>query len=219
MKLTSNILLLLTITVLFCFSAFAQQKNRWVFVGQNTDGTLFYIDNNSRQIVGNRIRVWDKNIFQDGSYKISLVEWRCVEKKYFFIDITNYTPTGSFIRKDKSTEWLTVVPDSVSEAMYKAVCGTSFGNNLQVASSNRKMAQIIVKKANLRTNPDTNSRVVQQAILGEKFFLADELPTNGWYQIILAGTNETAWIHGNNIKLLEAPNKSNTKKQRTKRQN
>ena len=80
------------------------------------------------------------------------------------------------------------------------------------------MAQIIVRKANLRVAPSINSGIVQQANLGDKFSLVDEEPTNGWYQIILSGTNETVWIHGNNIKLAEAINKSNSKKQKKKRQ-
>ncbi len=218
MKLISYLSLLLALTFFLSFSVSAQQENRWVFIGQNTDGTLFYLDQNSRQVLGNRIRAWDKNIFRDGSYKINLVEWKCNEKRYFFIDMTNYTPTGSFIRKDKSTEWLVVVPDSVSESMYKAVCGNSSERNSKAVSKNKKIAQIIVRKANLRVEPSINSNIIQQANLGEQFSLADEQPTNGWYQII-TGTNENAWIHGNNIKFVETSNKSNTKKQKVKRQN
>jgi hypothetical protein len=219
MKLTSYLLLLLIITILRCSTVLAQQESRWVLIGQNTDGTSFYLDKTSRQIIGNKIRVWDKNIFQDGSYQIGLVEWQCKEKKYFLVDLTLYTPTGSFIRKEKGMGWLNVVPDAVSEVMYKAVCGTFSENNSKTKSSSKKMVQIIVRKANLRASPSTNSGIVQQANLGEKFSLVDEEPTNGWYQIIIARTNEIAWIHGNNIKLAEATNKSNSKKQKKKRQN
>ncbi|MGC2234682.1 MAG: SH3 domain-containing protein [Pyrinomonadaceae bacterium] len=219
MKLTSYLSLLLITTTLVCFSVFAQQKNRWVFITRNSDGTLFYIDKSSRQVSGDTIRVWDKNIFLNGSFRISLVEWKCSEKKYLFVEASDYSATGKFILKNTGTEWINVIPDSISEALYKAVCITSSEKSSEIVSSNKKMAEIIVRKANVRTEPNINSSIVQQASLGKRFSLADDQSTNGWYQIILAGTNKTAWIYGNNIKFVEIANKSNTKKQKVKRQN
>lgn len=218
MKLTLYLSLLICILVFVCSPTFAQQ-NRWILIGQNSDGTLFYLDNTFRQVSGNTVRVWSKNIFRDRSYLISLVEWRCNAKKYFFVDTAIYNLNGIFVRKDKGTEWLNVIPDSSSEAMYKVVCDNLSDKSSQLTPSNKKIAEIIVRKANVRASPSTNSGIVEQANLGEKFFLADEQPTNGWYQIILSGTSETAWIHGNNIKLIEVSNKSNNKKQKVKRKN
>lgn len=219
MKLTFYILLLFNITVFVCFSVFAQQENRWTFINKSSDGTLFYFDKNSRQMSGKNIRIWNKSIFRNGSFRLDLVEWNCKEEKYLFVEASFYSPTGKFLRIEKGTEWMNVIPDSVSEAMYKAVCEESLEKSSKTKSSSRKIAQIIVKEANLRVEPNLNSGIVQQANLSERFLLTDEQPINGWYQIIIAGTNETAWIHGNNIRLVEAANKSDTKKQKKKRQN
>jgi hypothetical protein len=218
MKLTSYLPILLIITIAGCFSVFAQQENRWTFISKSSDGTLFYIDKNSRQGSGDNIRVWNKSIFWNGSFRLDLVEWNCREEKYLFVEASFYSQTGKFLRIEKGTEWMNIIPDSISEALHKAVCGESLKKDLKTKSPNRKIAQIIVRKANLRAEPNLNSSVIQRANLSEQFFLADEQPRNGWYQIIITGTNKTAWIYGNNFKIVEAANKTNTKKQRTKRQ-
>ncbi|MCD9188948.1 MAG: SH3 domain-containing protein [Pyrinomonadaceae bacterium] len=218
MRLTFTFLLLLIITVLACSPVWAQQENRWIYVNKSSDGTLFYIDKNSRQKSGNNIRIWNKSIFWNGTFRLNLVEWNCREKKYLFVEILFYSQTGKFLRKESDTEWVNVIPDSISEGLHEAICGDSLKNNSKTKSSNRKTAQIIVKRANLRLEPNLSGNIVEEAKLGEEFLLADEQPTNGWYQVILFGNDKTAWIHGNNIKLVEFNNKSNTKKQRTKRQ-
>jgi hypothetical protein len=214
MKLTFYLLPLLIITIFGCISALSQEKDRWFFVSNNSDGTLFYIDKNSRQVSGKNIRIWNKSVFWNGSFRLDLVEWKCSEKKYFFVEASDYTSTGKFVRKNVGTEWINVVPDSISEDLHKVVCGNSPEENPKTVSMIKKMAEVIVRKANLRVAPSMSGNVVQQVKLGSKFFLADEEPTNGWYQIILSEPNESAWIHGNNIKIIEIANNSNSKKQK-----
>ena len=172
---------------------------------------LFYINKNSRQVSGKNIRIWNKSIFRNGSFRLDLVEWKCSEKKYFFVEASDYTSTGKFVRKNVGTEWINVVPDSISEDLHKVVCSNSPKENPKTVSVIKKMAEIVVRKANLRVAPSMSGNVVQQVKLGNKFFLADEESTNGWYQIVILGTDETAWVHGNNIKLVEVPDKLNTK--------
>lgn len=208
MKFTFNPSFLLVTIVLSYLSTFAQQEKRWNYISKTSDGTLFYIDETSRQMSGKNIRIWNKSIFWNGSFRLNLVEWNCKEAKYLFVEASFYSQTGKFLRIEKGSEWINVIPDSISETLHKAVCKKSPEKDLKTKSSSRKIAQIIVKKANLRDAPKLNSVILRQADINEQFSLADELPTNGWYQIILSGTTETAWIHGNNIKLVKAVEKA-----------
>lgn len=193
------------------YLAFAQQS-RWTYVGRDTSGALFYFDKTSRQSTGKIIKVWDKIVYRDGSYRINQTKWKCKEELFSILDITIYSPNSEFLDKDKPTPWLNVVPDSISEVMHKAVCGDSSDKNLEKTSSSKKIVEIIVEKANVRVEPDINSTIIRKVKSGERFALADENPTDGWYQIIISGTNKTGWIHGNTIKLVEITGKKKTKK-------
>jgi hypothetical protein len=217
MKIISILLIVFAVMLCIPCLTFAQQ-NRWEFISVDVNGVRLYLDKNSRKTIGNRVRIWDKRVFRDGSYRIDLTEWKCSEKKYFLVDMTIYSETGSFIGKYKGTDWVYVIPESGSEAMHKAVCITYSKKSSKPESSSKKMAEIIVEKANIRAEPNIDSRVIRQAKTGEQFDLVEEESSNGWYQVILPQTNEVAWIHGNNIKLVEVSNKLNTKKQKVKQQ-
>lgn len=215
MKTISFLLLLFGITFCVCFPAFAQDK-RWTFVGEDMDGNSFFIDKTSRKVSGNRVRAWEKGILRNGSYRINLTEWKCDEEMYFPIDSTVYSPGGSFIKKEKGTEWVLVVPGAINEAMYKFACGDLPKNSSKnTSSAGKMMVEIIVDKANLRDAPSRNSRIIREVSIGERFTLVSkELVSYFWYQIILPGTNETAWIHYSTIKLVESPIKSKPVKRR-----
>jgi uncharacterized protein YgiM (DUF1202 family) len=212
MKIIFYLLFLLSILMTASYPTFAQQ-NRWVYVGEDTSGALFYLNKTSRQSIGKTIKVWDKIVYRDNSYRINQTEWKCKEKQFAIVDITIYSPNNEFISKDKPTPWLNVVPDSISEIMHKAVCGNLSDNNSEKTSLSKKMAEIIVEKANVRTNPDINSTIIRKVKSGERFALADENPADGWYQIIISGTN-TGWIHGSTIKLVEITDKKKNKKRK-----
>jgi hypothetical protein len=213
MRIIFNLPLSLVIVAFACCLALAQQ-NRWVFVGEDANNSLFYFDKTSRQPIGNIVKVWDKIIYPDGSYRISQTQWKCSEKKYFITDVSIYSPTGDFIGKDKATTWLNVVPDSINEVMYKAVCVDSSDKNFDRTSLSKKMAEIITERANVRAEPNINSRIIGKVKSGDRFTLADENSTKGWYQIIIPDTNKVGWVHGNTIKLIENSDKKKNKKRR-----
>jgi hypothetical protein len=212
MKIITSLLLSISILLFGSYLIFAQQ-NRWSYVGADVNGTRFFIDRKSINTKGSKLRIWNKSIYSDDSYRISLVEWVCADKKYFILDETIYAPNGSFAGTDKGTKWLFVTPDSISEGLYKATCVSSKQVSSRTAAS-EILAQIIVTSANVRTEPDMSSRVKRKVKSGEQFILADEESVNGWYRIIISGTNNTGWIHGNNIKLVQSPNQSKTGKRR-----
>ena len=132
------------------------------------------------------------------------------------LDSTIYTPTSSFIEKDKGTEWRLVVPDTIGQMMYQIACGNlSKRVSKDSTSAGKMMVEIIVDKANLRDAPNINSRIIQEASIGDRFTLVNkELIGYFWYQITLPGTNETAWIHRSTIKMVEIPIKPKTGKRR-----
>lgn len=212
MKIITSLLLSICILLFTCCLVFAQQ-NRWSYVGADVNGTRFFIDRKSINTKGSKLQIWNKSIYSDDSYRISLVEWVCTDKKYFILDETIYAPDGSFAGTDKGTKWLFVTPDSISEGLYKATCVSSKQTSPQT-SAGKMMAQIIVATANVRIEPDMNSRAIQRVKTGEQFILADEEPVNGWYRIVISGTNNIGWIHGNNIKLVQSPNQLKTGKKR-----
>jgi hypothetical protein len=217
MKIISIFLLVFAVMLCVPYLTFGQE-NRWEFLSVDVNGVRLYLDKSSRKTIGNRVRIWDKRVFKDGSYRIDLTEWKCSEKKYFLVDMTIYSERGSFIGKYKGTDWVYVIPESGSEAMHKAVCITYSNKSSKPESSSKKIAEIIVEKVNIRSEPNTDSRIIRQAKTGERFVLAEEESSNGWYQIILPQTNEVAWIYGNNIKLVNAVNKPNVRNQEMKRQ-
>lgn len=208
MRIFHYFIILFAIFFLTHHPIFAQQ-NRWMFVGTDADGTAFYLDRTFRQPVNNGVRVWDKSVYPDGSYRISLVEWKCVGKKFFVVDVTIYTPTGSFIRGEKGTAWVNVTPDSTSEVIFKRVCEEVPEDTSKPTTSKKMMAEVIAEKVNVRAAPNVDSDIILQATGGERFVLIEQKPTGGWYQIFLPGIDETAWIHGNVIKLIKPSGKSN----------
>lgn len=180
---------------------------------------MFYLDKTSRQSVSNGLRVWDKSIYLDGSFRISLVEWKCADKKYFVVDSSIYDSTRSFVEKDKGTAWINIIPDSISEAVYKVICKNITENLSESLLSGKMMVEVTVERVNIRAEPKIDSRVIKRAINGTQFVLLEVKPTGGWYQIILPELNETAWIHGNTIKLIKASSKPNPDKAKTQRHN
>lgn len=208
---TKRIILSFCFVCILPYFVFGQQ-NRWLFVGNDVAGTAFYLEKDSPKSIGKIIRVWTKNVYTDGSFQINQIDWDCKEKKYFVIQSSNYFSDGRLLNTLKGDVWLDVFPDALSETMYKAVCKTSLAGNYGKTSSIYKTAEIIVKKANLRAEPNAYSRVIRQAVTGERFVLVSESPEKGWYQIIDVESNETVWIYGSNIKLIEVTKTSKTEK-------
>jgi hypothetical protein len=213
MKTIPSLLLSITILLFASCLVFAQQ-NRWTYVGAGVSGTQFFIDRKSIEIKGNRVRVWNKYLYADDSYRLSLMEWACSEKKYLVLDESIYDPNGRVIVTDKVNTWFFVTPDSMSEGLYKAVCGSSKPTSSRITSDSKMMAQIIVKSANVRTEPHMRSSMKRRVKSGEQFALANEESVNGWYQILISGTNNIGCIHGSTIKLIESPNQSKIGKRR-----
>lgn len=186
------------------------QNNRWEYIGTNTDGIIFYIDKTTIERSGREVRLWEKSVFPDGSYQINLSRWQCSERTNILVTSNIYTPQGSLISTKKGKNWNGIIPDSIGEAIYEAVCDA----NPSKATATETMTdnvQVISKLANIRELPSMNSAIVKKAVKGTVFRLVEAEPESGWYQIYL-DSSDTAWIHGNTIEFIFLVPKNNGSK-------
>lgn len=192
MKKGASIIIIFVIVLLINQTARAQQ-NRRQFIGRNANGSISYLEKSDQRESGNRKQTWTKEVYSDRSYKITLVEWQCFEKKFRVIESTNYAPSGECIDREGSSPWTTVIPDSVSECYFDVVCASSKQSTLAESNSSgkQKIAQVIIINANIRRSPDAGSAVIQKIKKGARLFLTDTEPVNGWYQVLIPGTNES----------------------------
>lgn len=194
------------------------QQNRWQFIGRNDNGSTSYLEKSKPKEVGGKKQTWSKEVYSDGSYKITLIDWQCRERKFRVLEATNYAPSGEYVGKEGSSAWSTVVPDSVSENYYKVVClptGNTFATKSNT-STKKPVAQIIVDNANIREAPFANSPAIQTVQKDAQLFLAAAEPVGGWYQVYIPDTKETGWLHGNTIKLLGIKSNSTKPKRKSK---
>lgn len=217
---------LVLILILICivspsYQIFAQQS-RWQNVGRSTNGSISYLDTSGGQKSGNERRAWTKDLYPDGSYKMSIVTWQCRERKFRMRQTINYDATGKAISTEKDIGWLTVVPDTVSEAYYKAVCRNSTAEQTTggdfYSRNNQTLVQIIVLNANLRQSPTIDSPVIEKIAKGAYLILVDLEPNAGWYQVFIPDTNETGWLHESTIEFVEPAGKPKHKKQKPRKQ-
>lgn len=214
MKKADFILIFFGTFLLSCQTTFAQD-NRWLFIGSNVNGSTSYLEKSALKETGDRKRTWVQDVFSDGSYKIVLIDWQCRDRRFRFIESINYAPSGAFIDKRGISEWMSVVPDSVSENYYKVVCNLP-EKTATVSPESKMIALIIARNANVRESPTTDSRVTQKVAKGARLFLVDGKLSGGWYQVFVDETKQMGWLHGNTIKLLAVKSNANQPKQKSK---
>lgn len=194
------------------------QANRWQFIAKNDNGSRSYLEQSNQKESGNNRWTWVKEVYSDGSYKIILINWQCRERKFQALESTNYAASGEYIDKERSSDWATVVPDSVSENYYKVVCASTEQKPAAESNSSaeKMIVQIITERANIREAPFVNSPVIQTVERGARLFLADVEPTGVWYQVLLPDSDVAGWLHGNTIKLLNIKSNLNQRRQKAK---
>lgn len=218
MKKAVFILIFYAIIILSNQPMFAQ-ANRWQFISRNDNGSTSYLDKSAQKQTGDVRRIWTRDVFSDGSYKIGLVDWQCSAGKFRVLEGVTYKPSGEYIYKeDKPTGWISIFPDSISESYFNVVCAPS--RQTPIAESNKlntqRIAQVIALNANIRESPNASSRVIQKVEKGTRLFLADTESANGWYQVFIPETNETGWLRGNAIKLLTDKSRFRQPQQKSK---
>src|SRR4030042_1766904 len=134
-------LMIIVVTGLLVFSYAEVWGEDWKLIRKNKDGDSYYYDASnitrpSKNIVRGSVKMVysEKSInreieklgssHKDFSYRINLWEMNCSEKKVAFLQITTYTKNGTVIKSiklDKIT-WMSIVPDTMGEDLYKALC-------------------------------------------------------------------------------------------------
>ena len=115
----------------------------WRVIGQPTvkdAGVLYYDADSITHPSKNIVRTWIKKVysksgvtryakeigkrFENLSYAVELYEVNCIEKKILLLESTAYSKDGDVIISSKSqpTEWNSIVPGSMGEALYGSVC-------------------------------------------------------------------------------------------------
>jgi len=136
-------LMIIVVTGLLVFSYAEVWGEDWKFIrkSKDKDGDSYYYDASnitrpSKNIVRGSVKMVfsEKSInreieklgssYKNLSYRINLWEINCSEKKVAFLQTTTYSKNGTIIKSiklDKIT-WMSIVPDTMGEDLYKALC-------------------------------------------------------------------------------------------------
>ena len=134
-------LMIIIVTGLLVLSYAEVWGEDWKLIRKNKDGDSYYYDASnitrpSKNIVRGSVKMVysEKSInreieklgssHKDFSYRINLWEMNCSEKKVAFLQTTTYSKNGTIIKSikfDKIT-WMSIVPDTMGEDLYKALC-------------------------------------------------------------------------------------------------
>ena len=183
-----------------------QTDDRWVYIVSSVDKIDFYFDKTTIKTAGTIVTAWDKSVYLDGSYRLTLSEWDCARKRNRITRTNVYSSSRELIETGSGAEWLDVVPTSVSERMIGALCSGTVKRGATVGKTSAKTARVSVDVANIRELPALDAAIVGRASEGRILQLVGTVAVGGWYQIY-TGEDETAWVHSSTIDLI-APAKN-----------
>lgn len=203
-----------------CFSLLINSINvsaqtDWSFVALTSGGNTVFIDKNFTRASNGIIRVWQKNVSPDNSYFIGLGEWNCLKKSFRIVQSIMYDNTGiASDRNSEPSQWRIVIPDSTGMLLYLNICEENQDidvNEQENRNSKSSIAQIIVKKTNLMSKANSNSKIIRQLVLGEKLVLTGK-KLGTWHQVFDSKSNSQGFLNRKNFKVVKT-NKS-TKRNR-----
>jgi hypothetical protein len=142
-------------------SAFGQ-TTKWRYVQTGYGGVKLYMKDEFEKLKNKNTAVWDKRVRSDGSFAVLQVEWDCVGKRHRTKQMTLYDADKILLKTFYKFDWQTVIPGSVSEIFYGQIC---------LAKPEKKFAEIIAVKTNLRSFPDRDAEVLRIAEKGDRFIL------------------------------------------------
>jgi hypothetical protein len=123
--------------LIFC-SGEAWGGSIWKYYGTNEDGSYYYDAETMTRPSKEMVRVWvqsaytDQGIshcvrgggeqFQNLGYTLALIELNCVDRAIRSLQIVFYSKDVQVIDPINAKEWEFFAPDSMSEALYEALC-------------------------------------------------------------------------------------------------
>jgi hypothetical protein len=110
----------------------------WKHYGTNKEGAYFYERESMTRPSKNSVRVWvqsaytEKGVsdlireggkeFENLDLSLILFDLNCADKAIWHLRIVFYSKNGEVFYSVPNDEWQFFVPDSMSEALFKAVC-------------------------------------------------------------------------------------------------
>lgn len=203
-----KILLFLLLTSLISTNEVLGQKKVWRYVTTVYGGDKGYLNDEIKILFNGNKSAWEKMVSTDGSFAVALGEWNCSDKLRLTKQISFYRSDQTIIgTSKKQSEWTEIIPDSISDLMFRRVC---------LASPPVKFARIISLKANLRIFPDVSAPIIRIADQGDKFQIIPESGKGGWYNVVDSVTQQDYWLYGNTFEIVEStPVKQEQKKKKS----
>jgi hypothetical protein len=119
-------------------------ESPWKFYGTNEEGSYYYDAETMTRPSKEMIRVWvqsaytDQGIsrwvrgggeeFQNLGYTLVLIELNCVDRSLHSLQIVFYSRDKEVLTPINTKEWEFFAPDSMSEALYEALCKLNNAN-------------------------------------------------------------------------------------------
>ncbi len=110
----------------------------WKHYGTNEEGAYFYETESMLRPSKNSVRVWVQSVytekgisdwirvggkeFENLHLSLILFDLNCADKAIWHLQIAFYSRNGEVFYPVRNDEWQFFAPDSMSEALFKAVC-------------------------------------------------------------------------------------------------
>ena len=131
------------LALVLCLASSLAWASEWVEVSRNANGDIIYIDKESvvPYTTGNGVyQAWNKNVYRNlqqiknaiyfcDDHKVGFTQalklYDCTGRRTALMQTIKYDSSGHQLDSDKGTkaDWQPVVPDSVSDVMWRFVCG------------------------------------------------------------------------------------------------
>ena len=110
--------------LLTCMGFIPIDAANWYWIGADSSGNQWYIDNQSASKSYDGAVVWVKTVREDGTY--NLCQWEITrDRKMAILQATVYNadhePISSYSADSWQKKYESVIPDSMGEAIYNSV--------------------------------------------------------------------------------------------------
>lgn len=108
------------------------QEDRWLFIGEGSNGVMVYYDNLTMEYDEDIVKVWEKFVHKNYEYDknvdkyITSTTWlnyvHCGKRKIDVKEIIFYYSDGTSRSRKFNELPERIVPDTITETLYEAVC-------------------------------------------------------------------------------------------------
>lgn len=194
------------------------EGSRWVYVAASTDKEeKYYLDSTYRSLSNGNKAIWEKELFQDGTYILNHMEFDCQQNKFRVTHSIAYDRLGTTTSSDSSEQrWEYPAPDSIGEALFEKMCNTKRNYTTKPSEpknrepETKRVAQesddlgvdyaiITASRANLREDADVSATTIREIPQGDLVVLLNRNPVGLWFNVIHVKSSQEGWIHSSTI--------------------